>query len=400
MKFKFLYIFLILILIASFFFYYLGYRNASLSHSSQMATELREEKRGEVYLDKEQQQFSGIKIFQIKKDELEVGLVATGVLEADPSKVTKITSRVTGKVLKIFVNLGDKVKKGDTLLLLDSVEIALARANLAEEKSSLLSSMASLEVSKNNLQRIEELFKEGISSKRELEQAQAEYQSFKAGVEKCKTKLEIAKNVLELLKVGGASGKNLFYIASPQDGIVTEWNISLGEAVEPSKPLLTIMGTNYLWAIISIYEKDLEKVKIGNPVKIVFTSFPGKSFLGQISNIGPILDPKTRTVKARVRIENPEGILRPEMFLRAFIVTSKKSAIFIPKEAVQRQDGEFVVYLALVQDKFAPRKIKLGVETEKYYEVLEGLISQDRIVSEGSFTIKSEFLKETIGEEE
>lgn len=474
MKSKITYIAILLILLTGFFFYKLGYKRALLVLENKETTNPTEGTG--VVIDKEQQEISEIKIVQVKKGKLDECIMATGVMEADPSKTVKVSSFVNGKVIDVNVNVGDIVLKGDNLLIIDSIEAAKARAdysqavtklnlarknlerqkklallgtfsgkpleeaevNLAQERSAFTTSVANYEVSQKNLQRVEDLFKDGISSKKDLEQAQAEYQIAMAEVEKDRAKLEVAKtyydrekktnkmnymnqkeiqtaqneyeksviefesaeNIINLMGCQNDGDKGIIFVKSPINGMVAERNAVIGEAVEPSKPILTVINTDCLWGIISLKENGTAKVKVGNPVKLSFSSFPYKVYLGGISGISPVIDQQTRTIKARVEIKNFDGLLKPEMFFSASITTSQKDTLIIPREAVQRLDGDSVVFLTKDDNHFIPKEIKVGIATDKYYEVIEGLNAGDKIVSNGSFIVKSELLKNTLEDED
>jgi len=426
----------------------------------------------EVSINKDKQKSAGIKIWQVKRDKLEETLEANGVLEADPARLVKVTSRVGGKVLKVLVNTGDRVYKGQPLIIIDSIEIAEANENylqtkakaelskknlerqkkmiklglyskkpmedagnkLAEDRAEFVSSSSNFDMANKNFQRIKELFEEGITSGKQLDQAQTEYEIAKAQLEKNKAKFEISKNYYErenkiynmnlfnrqelenaeneyqraLIEFNGAKNKvnilgqastGRFYINAPQSGILLERDVSTGEAVDPSKTLLIILDTSRLWAIISVYEKDGDKIKEGSFCNIKINSIHNRIFSGYISYISPVLDIKSRTLKVRVELNNTDSVLKPEMFISALIKLSSKNAVIIPKEAVQQQESKDVVYLFNEPDKFLSRQVKIGSETELYYEVVEGLKEGDKIASSGSFNIKSELLKNTLEEE-
>ena len=430
------------------------------------------EQTGAVNIDKEKQKNAEITFFVVKKAKLADKIEANGVLEPDPSRIVKITSRVAGKVLKILANTGDLVSRGQPLILIDSIEVAqshesylqakarldLAKKNLdrqkklaalgafakkplqeadnklMDDKSDLISATSTFELADKNLKRVKELFEDGISAKRDLEQAQTEYNIAKSELEKVKARVDISRSYYErekkiyqmnllnkqeietaqneydralievnaaknTLNILGGGSRGSVYIRAPQGGVVDAREVTNGEAVDSSKTLMTIIDTSRLWAMISIYEKDAERIKVGAPCKITVNSMDKRSITGHIDNISPVLDSKSRTMKVRVIVDNQEGVLKPEMFLQAFITIADKETLFVPKTAVQRQDGEEVIYIVQTGDKFSPRKVKVGIETDKYYEILDGVKEGEKVVTSGSFNVKSELLKSTLEEE-
>ena len=169
-----------------------------------------------------------------------------------------------------------------------------------------------------------------------------------------------------------------------------------GEVIGDDKHAVTVADLSSVWASLTVHQKDLTKIKVGQSTSI-FTIDEGKVINSKIFYVSPIVDEETRTATARVRLNNISGIWKPGMFITGKVfTTSKKVSIVVNKNALQIFNGETVVF---IQDKqgFRPQPVSIGLENKKLVEVLSGLHKGQKYAAEGAFTIKSEFLKESFG---
>ncbi len=185
-------------------------------------------------------------------------------------------------------------------------------------------------------------------------------------------------------------------MTSPISGSVIERAATQGEVVNPDKPLFTVADLSKLWVIIDIYEKDLGRVKSGTAVNVSTTAYAEKSFRGFISYLGEVMDEKTRTVKARVVVENANRLLKPGMFATVTIDAKgaqTEKAIMIPEEAVFLDGSKNYVFIQTAPEKFELREIALGRTLGNRLEVIRGLKQGDPVVVKGAFILKSELKK-------
>ena len=188
---------------------------------------------------------------------------------------------------------------------------------------------------------------------------------------------------------------------APGPGIVIEKELTQGEVIEAGKKVFTISDLSTVWVLLNIYEKDLAKVTQVTSVKIQTESYPGEIFAGKVAYIGDVLDPQNRTVSVRVEVPNPNRRLKPGMFATAEVVTGGASAkgIVIPSSAIQKIEGKPVAFVRQRDGSFAKKELQLGKEMSGKVEVTSGLTEGDAVVTEGSFSLKSELLKETLAED-
>ena len=187
-----------------------------------------------------------------------------------------------------------------------------------------------------------------------------------------------------------------YEVRSSIAGTVIEIHMTPGEVIGDDKHVVTVADLSSVWASLTVYQKDLTKIKVGQNVEIS-TVDKSKVTRSKIFYVSPIVDEETRTSTARVRLNNTSGFWKPGMFITGIVfTTSKKVPIVANKNALQLFKGETVVF---VQDKkgFRPQPVSIGLENSKLVEILSGLHQGQKYAAEGAFTIKSEFLKESFG---
>ena len=312
-------------------------------------------------------------------------LPATGTITYDQNRVSHIGPRTEGRILSLRADLGDRVRSGQVIAILESPEVGATRADLHEAESIL-------EIARENYEREKRLEEQGISSRRELLDAERELRQAEAALLR-------ARERLSALGAGHGDGSE-FGVTAPFDGVVVEKHATRGEVVGPSDQLFTVADLGRLWIELDIYERDLRRVSLDQPVTVTTTAYPERDFDGRIVYIGDILDPARRTVRARVEVENPAGVLKPGMFARANIsVAGGNTVVVVPRAAVQNIGGRQVVWVPGEEPgHFTVRPVEVGQTLEGgRIEILSGLEPGERIVTEGAFTLKAQLSKGEFG---
>ena len=203
------------------------------------------------------------------------------------------------------------------------------------------------------------------------------------------------------LCVMAGDGGDSHEISSPCHGVVIAIYAKPGDRIDNVSSILTIANPDLLKASFDIYEKDLSFVKLEQAVKVKTTAYPDKEFSGKLAFISPRIDETTRTVKIRVDVENKEHLLKFGMFVAGRVEKeSENEAVIVPLESIQNLEDKEVVFVKIADDRFEARDVKTGQKSDSETEVLEGLSSGDEVVVKGAFTLKSELLKDTLGEED
>jgi len=367
-----------------------------------------------VELGAEAQQSAGLKVVEVRVEPLEGTLVATGVIAPDQQRIAHVFPLARGIIEKIYVQLGDRVRRGQPLVSYDNIDLGQLTGEYLSLRGGLEKLEAQQQVAKTILDRAEALIKvEGIS-RQELEVRRAEYRQAEAAVES--QRADIARVEEQLHRFGlsdpdiralGGSDHGPHRTAShntlpaPLGGVVTKYDVSQGEVVEREKELFTIVDTSTVWVLADIYEKDLGQVAVGQTARIRVSAYPDEVFHGKITYISDVLDPSSRTAKLRSVVSNPEGRLKLEMFATVEIpLPGKRRALAVPAGALQSVADQTVVFVQRDATHFEKRIVEVGARTGDWVEIREGLKPGERVATEGGFYLKSTLLREQISGEE
>jgi len=348
---------------------------------------------GVVTLSQEKQKSSGIEVQQVAMGAAAVPLSATAVIEMNMDRVAKISPRVTGKAVRIIASQGDRVKAGQPLAYLDSVELDQIWAEYYKAQGKV-------GLARKNLQREETLFQKKISPEKDLLKARQELGEAEADLNLAQERFRlVGVDVAQFESSRGKGNHPLVPVTSPVGGVVIEKAVTQGEIVNPEKALFMVADLSTLWVVIDVYEKDIPRLRIGTGVKVSVTTFPDKVFKGKISYIADVVDEKTRTEKARVTIDNSSGLLKPGMFATVLAESTSGGAerlIAVPEAAVLIDGAKRYVFVQVSPDKFQRRDIEVGRTLGKHLEVTAGLKDGEIVAAKGAFILKSELKKDSL----
>ena len=189
-------------------------------------------------------------------------------------------------------------------------------------------------------------------------------------------------------------------LRAPFDGVITKYDVAVGEVAEPERELFTVTDLSTVWVLADIYEKDIVKVGSGGDALVRVDAFPDRAFIGKVDYITDLIDPATRTAKARVIVANPDSALKLDMFARVRMPTSEnRQAVIVPAAAIQAVDGQSVVFVPKDDTHFARQNVEVGTTAGEFVELRSGLAGGERVVAAGSFYLKTALLRERIGGE-
>jgi RND family efflux transporter MFP subunit len=338
-----------------------------------------------VTLSKEAADRAGISVTQIAAQTVIDNLRVPGVVEPNAYRQVSVTPLVAGRVIKVSVQLGDRVRKGQSIAQVYSPELAEARTKYVAAK-------AMLDAHDRELQRTQKLVEIGAASRQELERIHAEHAAQTAELESARARLRLLGADAET-KTSDTQESATTTVVAPIDGIVTERLANAGVNVDPATKLLTIVDLSNVWIVADVYERDLQRVREGQRAIVTTTAYPDQRLEGRVSFIDPQLNAATRTAKIRIEVANPRADLRLGMYTDVGIESaSLTSVLVVPKEAVQSVGERQVVYLssANAPDRFVEREVRLGRSFGKQVEVLGGVNAGDSVVSAGSFYVRAE----------
>jgi Cu(I)/Ag(I) efflux system membrane fusion protein len=296
----------------------------------------------------------GVRTSKAELTRLWRGIDTVGYVDYDESKVSHIHLRTEGWIERLAVQSeGERVKKGDFLFDVYSPKLVNAQEELVTALAT--GNKGLISATKERLSAL------GISSS----QIRA---------------LEKNKKV-----------KQRISIYAPQDGVVSVLPVREGMFVKPSQKVMTLGDLSSVWLLAEVFERQSQWVEVGQDAEVNLSYIPGKSWNGKVEYIYPSLDPKTRTLKVRLRFDNPGERLKPNMYANVKIFGgAKKNTIVIPLEGLIRSGREERVILALGDGRFEAREVRAGIESGNYVEILEGVEQGEEIVISGQFLIDSE----------
>jgi len=304
---------------------------------------------------------------------VEVGAVerpigTAGVVEADPGKWVKIVPPVSGRIVHLSKHLGDTVRRGDALFVLDSPELAQAVSDAAKAD-------ATLALSQRSLEREQALMQAEIAARKDLEQSQGDF-----ALAASESRRAHARLVQLDVQPGDGSGRQ-YTLRAPIDGHVIDLTAAEGGFWnDTNAPIMTVADLSSVWIAASIPEKDLSAVAVGQDAAIELNAYPGEPVHGTVGYVGEVLDADTRTVKARIAVANPNGRLRPGMFARVVFHAQAHPAPLVPAAALVQAGFDTQVYVERSAGVFEARTVTLGARVGGAVEVTSGLAGGERIV--------------------
>ena len=317
-----------------------------------------------------------IRIDTAKNEFIEDNLTLSGEVSYDDNKVIKIFPNASGQVISVNVSLGDKVKKGQTLAEIKSADVAGNYADLSTANSDAA-------IAQKEYSNAEQLYKNGLSSEKEFEQAKLEYDKAMNAVNK--VKMQIAINGGGKTSAGGS-----YIIVSPRDGFIVEKNINAGSFIrnDNGQNIFTISDLQDVWILANVFETDISKIHAQQPAEVTTLAYPGKIFYGKVDQISSSLDPQSKAMKAKIILPNTDMLLKPEMFTTITLAHQEnQKALEIPSSAVISDGGKNYVVVYKNRNAAAAKEVNiLKVSGSKTY-LTDGLNEGDLVVSKNQILI-------------
>lgn len=327
-----------------------------------------------------------IRVQPVQSSKFRRTIDTTGTVSFDNDRSTTVLAPISGPVAQLLVPLGSKVKTGDALASIDSPDFA----------SAISAYRKAVATAKNN-RRIadlkEDLFKHGAAAKSDVDQAETDAIGAEADRDAALRQIhslgvddkaigDIEHHLLATNMTGN--------IRSPLDGMLVERLVSPGQLLQAgATPCFTVADISQMWVMANIFESDMASIAVGDEAEII-SSASAKSIPGKIDNISTIVDPNTRAIGVRVAAQNPDGVLRKQMYVRVLIHSSKESSgLLVPVSAVLRNDENLpFVYVAQSDGTFERRGVTLGSRVDNQQEITSGLKPDEQIVVDGGLFVQ------------
>lgn len=329
----------------------------------------------EVRLSAEAVERAGIRVAAVERRALTGGVAIPAEVQFEPSSTAHVGPLVPGRITKVSVALGDRVRRGQLLGTVASSDVTTARSRLDQAR-------AKLAAAESTLRRQQQLATEGIGAQRSLIDAEAQVGELRAEVE----------GLQRQLAVFGSGGAGELTLTAPIDGVIVAVHGTLGETATPDQPAFIVTDPTKVWVRGNVPELELVRVQVGSTAIVRLHAFPDVSMPGTITYVAPALDERTRSLPVRVTLQAPDARLRSGLFGSIELVggTVDERVLVVPADAVATLDGQTVAFVPGGEpNTFRPRPIALGRRAGGYFEVRSGLNEGVRIAVSGAFTLKS-----------
>jgi Cu(I)/Ag(I) efflux system membrane fusion protein len=322
---------------------------------------------GTVQISSLKQQLTGIRTTPVARRTLTKTIRTVGIVQADETRIRKVHTKFTGWVEKLFVDFtGAPVRAGDPIIAIYSPDLVSTQTEylLAWRGEQQLQGSSFAEAARNSQTLLD-------ASRRRL------------------LLWDITAQQIRQLEESGKPQTSVT-LHSPASGYVTVKGVYQGIYVTPEMELYTVTDLSQVWAVLDVYEYEMPAVRVGTPVSLSFTYYPGETFTGTLAYVYPYLDAKTRTNKVRVQLDNADQRLKPDMYATAEIRVPFTDRLAVPEDAVLDSGTQQVVFVASGDGYFAPRIVRVGRRTDGYVEVLDGVNDGEQVVVGANFMVDSE----------
>lgn len=317
-----------------------------------------------------------------------------GRLVWDDNVTVHVFTSFAGRVTSILAEPGQTVKKGDTLALVASSDYGQAQAEARKASSDFA-------LAERTAVRVRDLLDHGAAPQKDLDQAQAD-------LDRARSELQRATSRLAFHGGDTRTVDQVYELKSPLDGVVVEKNLNPGQEVRPDQmlagtdkqaaPLFTITDPSRLWIQIDAGEADLPLLKHGQEFELRTRAFPGDAFKGRIDVVSDFLDPSSRTVKVRGRVDNAKRRLKAEMFVTVDLAAAGLvGGADVPSKAVYLRGEKYFLFTEEAPGQFTRREVKAGPEHEGKVLVLDGIQPGQRVVVDGSLLLEQMLQQAPVG---
>lgn len=346
---------------------------------------------GEVHLPADSPKLNQIKVQAVVEQDVPVDVVeAPGQLEVNPNRISRVVTPLAGRVINVFVRLGDSVKEGQPVVTIESPDADAAISSYLQADSALGQMKANQIKAQADFDRTRDLLEHQAVAKKELLNADNALTQAKAQVDQAAAAREQSLRRLEILGLKPGEFGQKVTLRAPVSGKVLELNTVPGEfRNDTNAPLLTIADLSTVWVASDVPETSIRFIRQGEPLELELAAYPGELFHARVTRIADTVDPATRTIKVRAELQNRDGRLRPDMFGRIRHVESNRRLPVVPTAAVLQTAGSSAVYVAKDAGTFLLTPVQLGNRTDSMVGVLSGLSPGDRVVTDGVMLLQN-----------
>lgn len=349
---------------------------------------------GVVRLPEEAAARAGVMVQPVKRGDFQTHRDFPGTVTPNEHALAEISALVRGRVVDVYVDLGQQVKGGDLLAILYSAELGMAQ-------SAYLKADAKLDVAEKSYARAKMLLAEKVIGLAEAQRREGDMLAIRAEKREARDRLELYGMTDEQIRQLDRDHKIKSYvpISAPFEGRIISRNLTKGEVVETTTKLFTVADLSEVWVLANVPEKDIPYIRHeggpGQKVDVQVNAYPNEVFVGKVTYVGDVLDTATRTMNLRLEMPNPTRALKPEMFATIRVYAEPEHDVLtVPEAAVQRDRDRRFVFVQQDIQTFKVREVKLGESNGEVVKVLDGLGEGEPVVVKGAFVLKSELAEE------
>ncbi|MES1945296.1 cation efflux family protein [Salinisphaera sp. PC39] len=340
-----------------------------------------------MHLTKTQRQRLSLKIASAEAGSTAALVQAPATVRFDADRVARVGPRLEAKVVEITKDLGEKVRAGETVAVLDSVQLGRAKADY-------LTAAARYESARADYRRDQKLAGRQIVSEAELLDSRVGYLQAKAERDAARAELRLYgldESAIDAIAVGGEQPLSRYELSAPMAGVIQRRDVMPGQTVSADETPIHIVNSERMWVMVEVAETDMPRLAPGQRMKLTVRALPGRTFTGKTDWVSRDLDEQSRTVRVRAIVPNGDGLLRAGMFGTARIHTeSEQRLALVPVDAVQTVDGRQVVFVPGQEPgAFRAMPVRTGAEADGRVEILAGVEPGERLVVSGAFDLMS-----------
>lgn len=333
------------------------------------------------------EQWASLGLQQVRTVELQPHLDTDGQIAADDDHTTQVFSPYSGRVTRIFVKAGDRVKAGQPLFAVQASELGQGRSDLEAAE-------AQAKLAEANEARLHAVYQSAGGPLKDWQQSQTDLAVARAALRAVRDRLKAMGRTDAEIAAMDQAGGDMGAVASPIDGVVTQRLIGVGQTIGSvtnggSNPAMVVSDLSKVWLTANVREADSARVRPGAPLQVAVLALPGRVFTARVDYVAPAIDPATHRLTVRAVVDNPGGLLKPQMFASFGLATGPaRQAVAAPEQAVIFEGDTARVWVARPASKILElRQIQAGSVSDGQVEVLSGLAPGEWIVTSGSLFI-------------
>jgi cobalt-zinc-cadmium efflux system membrane fusion protein len=357
---------------------------------------------------------ANVRVVDVAEQSVPLTIRANGRLTSNENATWRVGAITDGRIIEAAAKVGDQVEKGQVMARMHSHDIHESRALYRRAVAELNRLQSNLEYARRQRDRVKRLYEMKAASQEQVDASENELKNVQTAAGSAQ--IEVNRTRMHLVEFLGipAEGseekshdagpethvEDLIPVRAPASGVVLTRLITPGAVVQASGDLYVICDLSTIWVMAAVQEEYLSKVRVGMEARVTVQAYPEHAFVGKVTKIDEKLDRETRTVQARVEVDNRRGLLKPEMYAGVELKSGGSEAgLFVSQVAVQDLNGQATVFVEKDAGRFEARAVEVGRTMEGMVQILRGLKAGERVVAGGSFILKSQLLKATLSGE-